>query len=570
MIYGHLEDTCPVTPVEEAGVPIQPNRLRAARRRWAERLPERYLRWLLRVRHLETPVLQRALRARDRIARAPEGCAVHQFDADATARAAADEVAAALDRSHIPYVAVPGPHDTVRTIAISDEHRQAAWQVLGRELSGPEWAADVLAGELRLRTGRRVRPGHRLPAKATGAVLYRLLTSEAGVVSAGPELGCEIGFWKPTGPAGAPRKDGGRHAPGTYVAPADNGVVAYLTPQAWSDACTETTHWVRPKTIRSIFEFDEPIDIVYTWVDGDDPQWQARKAHYAHEADLETVNESSAIAARFQSRDELRYSLRSVAMYAPWVRHVYVVTDRQVPPWLNVEHPQLTVVDHREIFRDPSVLPVFNSHAIESQLHHIPGLSEHYLYLNDDFFFGRPVQPELFFHANGIAKFFLSAVVLDVDPPSRRDLPVLSAAKQNRALIEKEFGVTITQKLKHTPQPQIRSVVREMERRHPDAFEAVARSRFRHPDDLSIPSALVHYYAYGLGKAVPADIAYRYQDVGYPDTKRRLDLMLRRRDVDVFCLNDTDSETPQTAAQLEMLGAFLDRYYPHASRFERP
>ena len=39
------------------------------------------------------------------------------------------------------------------------------------------------------------------------------------------------------------------------------------------------------------------------------------------------------------------------------------------------------------------VLPTHNSHAVESQLHHIPGIAEHFLYSNDDMFFGRPLQP---------------------------------------------------------------------------------------------------------------------------------------------------------------------------------
>ncbi len=79
-------------------------------------------------------------------------------------------------------------------------------------------------------------------------------------------------------------------------------------------------------------------------------------------------------------------------MYAPWVRHVYLVTDRQVPSWL-APSDRITVVDHSEIYRDPSVLPIFNSSAIITQLHHIEGLSEHYLYLNDDIFFGADVTP---------------------------------------------------------------------------------------------------------------------------------------------------------------------------------
>lgn len=545
------------------------SRLRAARRRFAERLPEPLLRWLFRVRHAETPPMLTVRRTVRRVANEPSGVAVRNFDAEVTARRTAAYVTGGLDRHKIPYVAVPGPHETVQAIAVSTEHRDAAWHALATELPGPEWAVDLRAGEVELHRGRRVRLGSALPAKATGAVLYRVLTTLDGRVLADADLGCDLDFWTPTESEQIRRKDGGVHLPGTFIAPRSNGVVAYLTPPAWSAACSETSHWVSPKRVRSIFEFDEPVDLVYTWVDGDDPAWLARKAAYHADATLAEVNETAAHRARFQSRDELRFSLRSVAMYASWVRHIYIVTDGQVPPWLNTDDPQITLVDHREIFTDPGVLPVFNSHAIESQLHHIQGLSEHYLYLNDDFFFGRPVQPELFFHGNGIAKFFLSKVVLDVDPPSRRDLPVLSAAKQNRKLLEREFGVTVSNKFMHTPQPQLRSVLTAMERRHPEVFTGVARSRFRHPDDLSIPSALVHYYAYSLGKAVPAEIAYRYQDISHPDTKRRLELLMRKRDADVFCLNDAESDAGNSAAQMNALGEFLSAYYPYPGRFER-
>src|SRR5699024_8077629 len=126
-------------------------------------------------------------------------------------------------------------------------------------------------------------------------------------------------------------------------------------------------------------EISEPIDAVYTWVDGSDPQWLQRKADNTGDSDLEPVVRA-ANDARYASRDELKYSLRSLEMYANWIRHIYIVTDQQIPPWLDLSHPKITIVDHKEIFADTSVLPVFNSRAIESQLHNIPGLSEHYLY----------------------------------------------------------------------------------------------------------------------------------------------------------------------------------------------
>ena len=67
------------------------------------------------------------------------------------------------------------------------------------------------------------------------------------------------------------------------------------------------------------------------------------------------------------------------------------------------DHPKVTIVRSEEFFADTSVLPTHNSHAVEAQLHRIEGLAEHFLYSNDDMFFGRPVAPELFFSPAGIS-----------------------------------------------------------------------------------------------------------------------------------------------------------------------
>src|SRR5699024_8230192 len=132
-----------------------------------------------------------------------------------------------------------------------------------------------------------------------------------------------------------------------------------------------------------------PIDVVYTWVDGADPAWLARKAEVSGEVPPEGLHAEATDPARFRSRDELMYSLRSLDDFAPWVRHVYLVTDDHVPHWLNTDDPRISIVDHREIFPDDGRLPVFNSNAIISRLHHIDGLSEHFLYMNDDVMLAR-------------------------------------------------------------------------------------------------------------------------------------------------------------------------------------
>lgn len=311
----------------------------------------------------------------------------------------------------------------------------------------------------------------------------------------------------------------------------------------------------------------EPVDLVYTWVDGTDPAWQARRARFAgpgHGRHPQAAN-----PARYLSRDELRYSLRSAAMFASWARRIHVVTDAQVPPWLAAEHPQIHLVDHREIFTDPTALPVFNSHAIESQLHHIPGLAEHYVYLNDDVFFGRIVEPELFFHGNGLAKFFPSTETIAPGRVTDADNPPMAAAKRHRALIEAEFAVTVTHKFQHGAHPQLRSVVEQLEKRYPGEFERTARSRLRHGDDLSVAASLHHHVAYLTGRATPGRVDYVYQDIGLPSTPRRLDAILRRRP-QVFCLNDLDSSPAQVAAQAGELRDFFAAYFPLPGPYERP
>jgi hypothetical protein len=311
-----------------------------------------------------------------------------------------------------------------------------------------------------------------------------------------------------------------------------------------------------------------PIDVVYTWVDGNDAQWRMTKAQAETSVDSRLRNKTAANVARYASRDELRYSLRSLDYFAPWVNHVYVVTAGQTPRWLNTSNSRITVVDHRDIFSDAAALPTFNSHAIESQLHHIDGLSEHFLYLNDDVFFGRPVKPELFFHGNGLAKFFLSEQTVDFTPRSADDLPVDSAAKNNRALLETAFGRTVERKFQHAAHPQRVSTLARLEQEHGQELLRTQRSKFRDPDDLSVASSLAHYYGFAIGAAVPGELSYRYCDINDPSAQAKLLRLLRRKDADVFCLNEVDS-TGIDARKVDALTlSFLDAYFPVPGTFE--
>lgn len=125
--------------------------------------------------------------------------------------------------------------------------------------------------------------------------------------------------------------------------------------------------------------------------------------------DLRDYSQNEDISAsRFEDNEELRYSLRSLEKHAPWVRHIYIVTNGQIPSWLNMDNPRLTVVSHEEIFVNKSHLPTFSSPAIESHLHRIKGLSDKFIYLNDDVMFGKEVWPDDFYTEAGGQKVYLT------------------------------------------------------------------------------------------------------------------------------------------------------------------
>jgi hypothetical protein len=468
-------------------------------------------------------------------------------------------------------------------LAIGDTLAQAGIEFVRLSRSGQEWLvvdarrqADALRALQASATCRswitedlaRPRPQALAalnPAAAPRAVrVYRQLRSPSGHYVSSREVGVVLEFWRGT-PRGAKRADGGVHVTHTLQPATRNRVAPYLAPEQWKEAQSRPGHRLAAQERPNLLEFTEPVDAVYTWVDDSDQAWRALRA--AVDPDRPGLAADALDAARTRDRDEFRHSLRSLAMYAGWIRHVWIVTDGQVPAWLDVDHPRISVVTHREIFADPSALPVFNSHAIESQLHHIDGLAEHFLYLNDDFFFGRPVRPELFFHGNGLPKMMSSTIAIDLDLDTDERNGAMLAARQSRAWMERTFDRTITHRMQHVPHAHRKSVIAELESLIPEEFARIARSRFRHRDDLSIPSELAHHYAYATRRAVTGGLAYQYVDADSPLSAEHLRALLDSRQVDCFCVNDVGGNaSPGADSQLRR---FLAEYFPLASPFER-
>ena len=133
------------------------------------------------------------------------------------------------------------------------------------------------------------------------------------------------------------------------------------------------------------------IDIVVLWVDGNDPAWQAEKAKYSPKK----IDDSNSVS-RFRDWGLMPYWFRAIEQFAPWVRTIHFVTWGHLPSFLNTEHPKLHIVRHQD-YIPAEWLPTFSSHTLEMNVHRIPGLSEHFIYFNDDTFLMRPLKETDFF-----------------------------------------------------------------------------------------------------------------------------------------------------------------------------
>ena len=309
------------------------------------------------------------------------------------------------------------------------------------------------------------------------------------------------------------------------------------------------------------------IDVVFSWVDGTDPAWRAERARWLTGA---VVGDGDDADARIRQIDELRFALRSVHSHVPWVRRIFIATDSRLPDWLIANHPKVTVVRAADHFTDQSALPTFNSHAVESQLHHIDGLAEHFLYGNDDMFFGRPVAPSMFFTSAGVSRFVESGVRIGGGAVGTRRSGHENAARNNRRLLAERFGYVITRHLAHSPAPLRRSVLAELEAEFAPEFAATQASRFRSATDISVTNSLYHYYALLTGRAVPHESARaRYVDTTTHAGLRQLAKLATRRDAHFFCLNDGSEPEVDEADRTAAVAGFLAGYFPDKAPWER-
>lgn len=321
------------------------------------------------------------------------------------------------------------------------------------------------------------------------------------------------------------------------------------------------------------------IDLVYLWVDGSDPVWRAKRNEFLHDADIAVISHEATDEARFRSLDELKFSLRSVEKYAPWIRHIYIVTDNQVPSWLNLNNPRVSIVDHKEIM-PPLALPTYSSPAIEWCVDNIPGLSEHFLLANDDTFIAEEVSPDFFFNEKGHP-----IVRLKKWPSRKMDrsqyLKTIGKAQQ---LVRQHFGKYI----KHIPHHNIdayrKGDLKDCKRYFAKEVDETIHRHVRNDDDLQRVVAL--YYAIANGVA-EVKLMGRYnkrmslldkirdslRGIYHYDTRcinieEMTDFqgVMARYNPTLFCVNDNEKASDPSRLRAR---DFLEHMFPDKSSFEK-
>jgi tellurite resistance-related uncharacterized protein len=343
-----------------------------------------------------------------------------------------------------------------------------------------------------------------------------------------------------------------------------NNVLAKRMPSALFERCydEQTQHVSLRELHQGPLDEDRPFDVdfVYSWVDHRDPHWRELIAQYKDPSTIEWD--------RYTSVDELRYSLRSVAQFAPWVRKIFIVTNCLPPAWFR-PHPKIEFVSHEAIFPpDQDCLPTFSSHAIESCLAKIPGLSEHFVYFNDDMFLGVPANKAQFFQGNGCSVAQLEPYGAVIGDVLEGNPDYLNAAINGRELLRSKFNRVPTQLHRHVPYALRKSVLEELERDFPEPFAQVRRARFRKITDISVTSFLYHHYAYQKKEAVRGEAEsvlinerrYKFEFAQILDGAQRYQY---------FCINDGDNSS-ENERYLRAKQEFLERFLPKPSPWEHP
>ena len=344
----------------------------------------------------------------------------------------------------------------------------------------------------------------------------------------------------------------------------------------------------------------EKIDFVLPWVDASDPYWVTSKKQYEDSGENQEDNHT---ITRFRDMNTLKYALRSIEKNCPWFHKIYLITTGHIPDWLDLSHPKIKLITHEELFIDKTALPVFNSNAIEMNLVNIRGLSEKFVYLNDDMIIWKPLKIDRFFTNNKPVDFFHHAWI-----PRNKLFELLKgkdiwidAINNNIRLINEKFIIfkidnnqyyhhsyKTTDKVSnffyinlykkvfwikhwHHPQPYCKKTIQEVYKTYPKEMIACSHNKFRSSSDITP-------YLYRYWHLIKGDFSpYDHQDgfvakiTNFSYLQKILKKLKENEKINFVCFNDqmndiSDKEFKQTSIILEN---YLKNIFPTKASFEK-
>lgn len=330
----------------------------------------------------------------------------------------------------------------------------------------------------------------------------------------------------------------------------------------------------------------EKIDFVIIWVDGNDPAWQKEKAEYKPSAMAD-----SDTPIRYRDWDNLQYWFRGVEKFAPWVNRIHFVTWGHLPKWLDTSNPKLNIVNHKDYIPE-KYLPTFSSHCIELNLHRIEGLSEHFVYFNDDMFITKPVKPEDFFK-NGLPcdTFGLNCIYFGHDSAGHfngSNMEVINTEFRNKKAIKKrdfrkwyspKNGIRINIKTamlsmwewfpgfhyNHLPSDFLKETFKEVWDKYGDILDKTCSDKFR--QESNVNQWLMKYWQLCKGNyAVRSDKLGRCFHISEENFKE-LCTAIERQQYHMLCINDTP-RTVNFEEKKEIVNNCFEHILPERSGFE--
>lgn len=329
------------------------------------------------------------------------------------------------------------------------------------------------------------------------------------------------------------------------------------------------------------------IDFVIAWVDGNDPAWLQEKSKYDPAVDLTQDN----VRARYREWNNLKYWFRAVEQYAPWVHKIYFLTWGHIPEWINTSHKKLVIVRHED-YIPAEYLPTFNSHTIELNMHRIKGLSEYFVYFNDDMFLTRPVKPNYFFQNDlPCDALILDAVYFAPDSAGAyngNDLEIINkhfnkkkqfkTYKRNQYLNLK-YGlknlyrtVTLMQwpwytgfHYDHLPSSFLKSTLEEVWDKEYAVLHETCKDKFR--SKRNVNQWVFKYWQLAAGKFAPRSpkLGRPFHLKTYPNEALRC--AIETQQFNMICINDT-AQTTDFEQHRDMVIAAFEKILPRKSAFE--